>query len=200
MLMVVHELAESTDAHTAREAVALFDDYADLVAAIEELELAGFDRAQISLMRSCKAAEGWLGHPIGDVRELEDEPTLPRGGWFDQHELSEAKAALAAGFAYVGSLLAIATMVALDSELLAILTAAVAGGGLAGAGGLRISRLLGRRRIQELQEQLARGGILLWVETRNDMQERTAIATLAQHATRDVHVHGSTTKRGRLNS
>ena len=160
MLTVVHEIAEFTDAHTAREAVALFDDYADLVAAIEELELAGFDRAQISLMRSYKAAEGWLGHPIGDVRELEDEPTLPLGGWFDQHELSEAKAALAAGFAYVGSLLAIATMVALDSELLAILTAAAAGGGLCGSlGGLRISRLLGRRRIQELQEQLARGGI-----------------------------------------
>ena len=84
-------------AYKAREAVALFDDYVDLIAAIEELELAGFDRAQISLMRSCKAAERRLGRPIGDVRELEDEPIVPLGGWFDRHELTEGKAALAAG-------------------------------------------------------------------------------------------------------
>ena len=55
-----HDLAGAAVAYRAREAVALFDDYVDLVAAIEELELAGFDRAQISLMRSCKAAEGVL--------------------------------------------------------------------------------------------------------------------------------------------
>jgi hypothetical protein len=169
--------------------VALFDDYVDLVAAIEELELAGFDRSQISLMRSCAAAEQRLGRPIGHVRELEDEPTLPLGGWFDQHELNEGKAALAAGFAYVGSLVAIAATVAEDSALVTVLAAGAAGGGLAGAGGLRLTRLIGRRRIRELQEQLARGGILVWAETRSLEQERIAVATLARHATRDVHLH-----------
>ena len=57
-----------------REAVALFDDYDDLLDAIEELEAAGFDRAQIKLMLSCKSAERKLRYPIEDMRELEDEP------------------------------------------------------------------------------------------------------------------------------
>lgn len=178
-----------TDTYRPREAVALFDDYVDLVAAIEELELAGFDRSQISLMRSCRAAERKLGRAIDDVRELEDEPAVPLGGWFDQHELNQGKAALTAGFAYVGSLVAIAAMVAEDGALMTVLAAGAAGGGLAGAGGLRLTRLIGRRRIRELQEQLARGGILVWAETRSLEQERIVMATLARHATRDVHLH-----------
>jgi hypothetical protein len=190
-----HDLAGAAVAYRAREAVALFDDYADLVAAIEELELVGFDRAQISLMRSCKAAEGVLGRPVVDVRELEDEPNVPLGGWFDQHELNEGKAALAAGLAYVGSLVAIAAMIAEDSAVLAILAAGAVGGGLAGAGGIQLTRLVGRRRTRELQEQLARGGILLWAETRSGEQERLAVATLARHATRDVHLHDLTHSR-----
>ena len=44
---------ESAVRYKAREAVAVFNDHDDLVAAIEELELAGFDRAQINLMTSC---------------------------------------------------------------------------------------------------------------------------------------------------
>ena len=119
---------QSAEVHKNREAVALFDDYVDLIAAIEELELAGFDRSQISLMRSCRAAERTLGRPIGNVRELEDEPIVPLGGWFDRHELTEGKAAIAAGLAYVGSLVAIGAVVANGGDLIAVVAAAASRG------------------------------------------------------------------------
>ncbi len=183
---------ESAVAYKTREAVALFDDYVDLIAAIEELELAGFDRAQISLMRSCKAAERKLGRPIGDVRELEDEPIVPLGGWFDRHELTEGKAALAAGLAYVGSLVAIGAVVANGGDLVAIVAAAAVAGGIAGASGIGLMRLVGRRRAREINEQLARGGLLLWAGTRSHEQERKAITILKCHSTRDVHLHDLT--------
>ena len=183
---------ESAVAYKAREAVALFDDYVDLIAAIEELELAGFDRAQISLMRSCKAAERKLGRPIGDVRELEDEPIVPLGGWFDRHELTEGKAALAAGLAYVGSLVAIGAVVANGGDLVAIVAAAASAGGIAGASGIGLMRLVGRRRAREINEQLARGGLLLWAGTRSREQERRAIMIRKRHSTRDVHLHDLT--------
>ena len=156
----------------AREAVALFDDYDDLVGAVEELELAGFDRAQIKLMLSCKSAERRLGRPIEDIRELEDDPAVPLGGWVDRHELTEGKAALTTGLAYVGSLVAIGAVVARDGELAAIIAAAAAAGGAAGAFGLWLTRLVGRRRAREINEQLSRGGLLLWAETRNREQEQ----------------------------
>ena len=105
---VMSEMAQSAEEATGRykirEAVAIFDDYDDLLDAIEELEVAGFDRAQIKLMLSCKSAERKLGHPIEDMRELEDEPGVPLGGWVDRYELAEGKAALTTGLAYVGSL------------------------------------------------------------------------------------------------
>ena len=79
---VMPAVAQETDGsacrYKAREAVALFDDYDDLVAAIEELELAGFDRSQINLMRSCRSAERMLRRPIEDIRELE---TSQRSHW-----------------------------------------------------------------------------------------------------------------------
>jgi VIT1/CCC1 family predicted Fe2+/Mn2+ transporter len=186
-------VAQGTDGsagrYKAREAVALFDDYNDLVAAIEELELAGFDRSQINLMRSCKSAERRLGHPTEDIRELEDEPTVPLGGWVDRYELTEGKAALAAGLAYVGSLVAIGAVVAGGGEHAAIVAAAAAAGGAAGAFGLGLMRLVGRRRAREISEQLSRGGLLLWAETRSREQERRATDILECHSTRDVHLH-----------
>ena len=69
---------------------------------------------------------------------------------------------------------------------------AAAAGGAAGAGGLWLTRLVGRRRTREINEQLARGGLLLWAETRSREQERRAIDILECHSTRDVHLHDLT--------
>jgi len=175
-----------------REAVALFADYDDLVSAIEELQIAGFDRVQIKLILSCKSAESRLVHPIKDMRELEDEPTVPLGGWIDQYELTEGKTALATGLAYIGSLLAIGVVVARGGELAAIIATAAAAGGAAGTFGLWLLRLVGRGRAREINEQLSRGGLLLWAETRNREQEHRAIGILKGHSTRDVHLHDLT--------
>ena len=77
-------------------------------------------------------------------------------------------------------------------SLVAILAAAAAAGGIAGAGGIWLMRLVGRRRAREIKEQLARGGLLLWAETRSHEQERRAIEILKRHSTRDVHLHDLT--------
>jgi hypothetical protein len=189
VLEMAQAAEEATGRYKTREAVAIFDDYDDLIGAIEELELAGFDRAQIKLMLSCRSAERRLGHPIGDMRELEDGPTVPLGGWVDRHELTECKAALTTGLAYVGSLVAIGAVVARGGELVAIIAAAAATGGAAGAFGLWLTHLVGRCRAREINEQLSRGGLLLWAETRSRQQERRAIDILECHSARDVHLH-----------
>lgn len=189
MSEAAREAAVAAGQCRAREAVALFDDYDDLVAAIEELGLAGFDRAQIRLMRSCKSTERRLGHPIEDMRALEDEPRVPLGGWIDRYELMEGKAALATGLAYVGSLVAIGVVVAQGGELAATVAAAAAAGGAAGALGLWLVHLVGRCRAREIGEQLSRGGLLLWAETRSREQERRAVDILECHSARDVHLH-----------
>ncbi|MBX6324007.1 MAG: hypothetical protein IRY94_19490, partial [Rhodospirillaceae bacterium] len=69
-----------------------------------------------------------------------------------------------------------------------VIGAAVAGG----AGGLigtLLGRALDRRHIRRLQEQLERGGILLWVRTPDAAHEVKAVDILTRHSGEDVHVH-----------
>jgi hypothetical protein len=40
-----------------------------------------------------------------------------------------------------------------------------------------------------VNEQLARGGLLLWVNIRNADEEKTALEVLSAQAAHDVHVH-----------
>jgi hypothetical protein len=40
-----------------------------------------------------------------------------------------------------------------------------------------------------VQEQLARGGLLLWVNVRNAHEENAALEILRAHSAHDVHVH-----------
>jgi hypothetical protein len=179
----------STFDYAVREAVGLFHSEDELEDAIEALELAGFDRAQINLLAAQRSAEERLRHRITDQRELEDSDAAPLGVHADRHEVAEGKAALVSGLALVGSFAAIGAVVATGGGLAAVIAAAaVAGGAGGGIGGL-IARTVGQHRAQEIEAQLAAGGLLLWVELRSPEQEQKAIEILKRHSAADVHVH-----------
>ena len=68
--------------------------------------------------------------------------------------------------------------------------AAVFGTALAGATlGAALARFMEERHAAWLQEQLERGGLLLWVWTATPERERLAVGILTRHAAHDVHVH-----------
>jgi hypothetical protein len=46
-----------------------------------------------------------------------------------------------------------------------------------------------RRHADWLQEQLDRGGILLWVRTSDSVAEEAALSILKRHSAHDVHLH-----------
>jgi hypothetical protein len=180
---------ESAVDYKVREAVGVFTDADELEGAIEDLHLAGFDRNQIHLLTSRRVAETKLGHMVGHVRELEDEPNLPVGNYADRHELAQGKAALTSGLALLGSFAAVGAVVATGGTLAMTIAAAVAAGGVGGGIGGLLVRFLGQRRAQEIEEQLRQGGVLLWVEVRRAEQEQKALEILNRHSGQDVHVH-----------
>lgn len=180
---------EAAIAYKIREVVGVFHNADEVEDVIEELELAGFDRAQINLMTSSKAAAEKLGHEVADVRELEDEPKVPQGTFVDRHELAEGRTALTAGLVYVGSFAAIGAVVATGGGVAAAIAAAVAAGGAGGALGAWLGNLFGQRRAKELEEQIKHGGLLLWVAVKGPEQETTAQEIMRRHSGRDVHVH-----------
>ena len=60
---------------------------------------------------------------------------------------------------------------------------------IGGLPGIFVARQLEQRHVRRLQEQLDRGGLLLWVRTPPPDAEARARATLKAHGGEDVHLH-----------
>ena len=173
----------------SREAVAVFATHDDLVAAIEELEMAGFDRSQMHLVAGRPAADPAPGRdPANAPPQLDNGQPKPET-WVDRHELAEGKTAIAGGLAYIGSIAAVGAVVATGGGLAAAIAAAVAAGGASGAVGAWLGSFLGSSQAEAVAEQAAQGGLLLWVAIRTPEQEGRAREILERRSHRKVELH-----------
>jgi len=176
-------------AETIREAVGVFHDETSLRDAADDLMIAGFDRAYLSLLASHHAIEEKLGHVYSRVDELEDDPKVPRMAYEAGDSRTEANAALAGGLGYLGALGAAGMIVATGGAIAAAVLGAAVAGGTGGLIGTALSRFLGKQHATHLQEHLDRGGLLLWVRTIDAGHETRATEILKRHGAEDVHVH-----------
>jgi len=169
-----------------REAVAVFDDVVAFERAVEELLAAGFDREALSMLAGEETVAKKLGHRYRRVEELEDDPEAPRTAFVSLRELSERETAVWNSVTILPTLIAAGTVVATAGPLAAaIIGTAVTGAALATV----LTHWMDDRHARWLQEQLERGGILLWVRVDDPEQERKAVEILGRHAAHDVHVH-----------
>lgn len=172
-----------------REAVGVFHHWDNLQAAVDELTANGFDRSEISLLAGESTVQQKLGHVYTKVGELEDNPDVPRLCFVGRDSLTEGKATAIGGLGYVGAMAAIGVVVASGGTLAwAVIAGLAAGGGGAAVGSL-FAHALGHGRAKDLEAQLAKGGMLLWVYTRDPDHEEKALTILRKHEADDVHVH-----------
>jgi hypothetical protein len=175
--------------HGIREAVGIFHKVEDLQVAIEELLSSGFDRVELSLLASDHAVAAKLGKLTFREAELEDNPTVPRGVYVSAAAMGAAEGGLVGALAYVGGV-ATAGLVALaGGPISAIVLGAVLAGGAGGLLGTALAEFVGHRRAAYFQEQLDRGGLLLWVRTWDVHREQKAVEILTRHSASDVHIH-----------
>lgn len=174
---------------TIREAVGVFVTSADMETAIEALGESGFSRAEISLLASQDAVREKLGHFYFDAAELEDDAAVPRAAFVSTESIGGAEGAVIGGLIYVGALAAVGAIVASGGTFGAILAGAVAGGGSGGLIGGVLASLIGRHHADNLQQQLERGGLLVWVRTRDKDHEQRAVEILKGNNASDVHLH-----------
>lgn len=172
-----------------REAVAVFETAESLEDAIDELLSSGFDRAELSLLASERAVEEKLGHAYQRVEELEDQARVPRTAFVSTESRGDAEGALIGGLMYLGAMLAAGGIVASGGTLAGAIVAAALAGGAGGAAGSALSKLLEYHHADYLEEQLGRGGLLLWVRTRTPEREARAQEILRKYSAHDVHVH-----------
>lgn len=172
-----------------REAVAIYHSPANLQAAVDELLTRGFDRAQLSLMASEHTVRQKLGQKSFDVRELSDNPETPRQEYRSEAILGNAQGALIGGLAYFTGLAAAGVVIATGGTAIAGMAAALLAAGTGGAIGTVLAKLLGRSHARYFEEQIQKGGIVLWVMTPTPEDERRALDILSRHSSEAVHIH-----------
>lgn len=177
------------DVAAVREAVAVFQQWKELQCAVDDLLSNGFDRSEVSLLAEDRTVEQKLGHVYRRVQDLEDDPSVPRTAFVSQDSLVEGRTGAIGTLGYVGAMAAGAAVVASGGPLLWAALAAAAGGGGSAAVATFLTRWIGRNRAQHIARQMANGGLLLWVRTRDEPHEVRATEILKRCGGSDVHVH-----------
>jgi hypothetical protein len=172
-----------------REAVGVFKNAKTLQGAIDELLSSGFDHAELSLLAGEEAVERELGQKYTRVAELEDDPRVPRKCYISKESVGAAEGALIGGLFYVGACLAGGAVVVAGGTLVSAIVAAVAFGGSGGLIGAVLAKIIDDIHAMRIEEQLEHGGLVLWVRTWNEGDERRAVDILQRHSGEDVHVH-----------
>jgi hypothetical protein len=172
-----------------REAVGVFDRATAFQAAIDELLTSGFDRADLSVLAASDAVDAKLGHHYSKIADLEENPDAPREAYTAPEAFGEAQGALASVLLYVGAITATGVVIASGGAVAAAIGAAALAGGTGAAIGAVLGKFLGKDHADTLQDQIDRGGLLLWVRTRDTAHESSAKAILAKHGATGVHVH-----------
>jgi hypothetical protein len=176
-------------AGTVREAVGVFHELRPFQDALDELTSGGFDRAALSLLASQTTVEQKLGHAYHRVGELEGNAAVPRAAYADDHSIAEARTGAIGGLAYIGAVAAAGVVVASGGGLAAAIAGAAIAGGGGGLLGSIAAHFIGQAHAENLQAQLDKGGLLLWVRTADADEEKRALAILRKYGGEDVHVH-----------
>ena len=182
-------MTTDTQNATVREAVGVFADAESLQAAIDDLLSSGFDRAALSLLAAESTVEKKLGHKYQRIPALEDDPGVPRCAYISTESLGDAEGGLIGGLMYVGAVATAGAVVASGGALALVLASAAIAGGAGGLFGALLAERLGAHRAHHIQDQLDRGGLLLWVRTWTPEEETRATDILRRHSGADVHTH-----------
>jgi hypothetical protein len=172
-----------------REAVGVFHAPEQLQAAIDELLESGFHRAELSLLASVQAVDEKLGHRYRKVSSAADDPVIPRAAYVSPEAIGGAEGGLIGVLMYVGAMAAAGAIVASGGTLAAAIIGAALSGGAGGLIGSLLAEWLGEEHSRHLQEQVERGGLLLWVRTWDGADEKRAMGILKKHSGSHVHVH-----------
>jgi hypothetical protein len=176
------------DVRARHEVVGIFHRANDFQDAIDDLLKSGFHRAELSLLASESAIVEKLGHRFQKTSELADNPKAPRVAYVSTEAIGDAEGALIGGLVYVGATAAAGAVLASGGTLALAVGATALAGGAGGLIGSMLAKRVGEHHGRYLQEQLDRGGLLLWVHARNLEHEERAVRILKVNCADDVHV------------
>ncbi|MCX5579807.1 hypothetical protein [Kaistia terrae] len=167
-----------------REAVAVFDSEAALNAAVDALMQYGLRQEDLSVLAPSEKLSS-----SNPTTALEDKDDAARAAYVTQDSRTEGLAALTGGPALVTGLGAALVAGTVGLALIPTLAVTVGGAFATGSVGFVLSRIFGRKHAEAIRQQLANGGLLLWVHAPDSKDDAKILEILTQNGGRDAHVH-----------
>lgn len=185
-------MVDQSSGSTLREAVAVFDDEEEMRKAIFELESAGFDRADVSILPPMGTVRKKIGHELYRVEDAEDDPQMPRAVPVGPAAMGAAQGALLGGPIYVGAMVMTISALIGGKAFSDIVMSGLLGGSVGLVIGVIMAILVRRRHNENVKDHLDHGGLVLWVHIRDKEHEIRAEKILRnyQDHARDIHLHG----------
>jgi hypothetical protein len=171
------------------EAVGVFNDADSLQAALDDLQINGFARHEISVLSSDKTIEEKLGHIYKRVEEAEDDPEAPRTIFVPIESIGDAEGALIGTPLYIAVAATAAVTVASGGTLFGTILAITAAGAVGAGIGDILASFVAKHHADYIQDQIDHGGLLLWVNLRSPDLEEKAKEILSKHSAHGVHIH-----------
>lgn len=172
-----------------REVAGIFHSRDALAEAVDELLLAGFDRADIDVIVGGAFAREKLGGVYVPIEELPEAPGVPRQAFIARDDLIEVLALALAILVFLGAAAAAWIVVVRGGSLLWAGVAAVIGAVAAGGVGALIARAYARKHTRELAAQSAARDLVLCVRVRSPDEEAKAQDILISHGAEAVRPH-----------
>jgi hypothetical protein len=173
-----------------REVTGAFHSRKALIAAAEELLVAGFDRADIDVSASFDELQRRLSYSAIPPPDLADIPAAPRRPFLgeDDVKLADAVVSCIAGCAAAVAMaffLVVKDLRPIPVGILSVLTGLIVGG----AAVLWARRRLQRERTRGLEKLAEAHGLLIGVRVRSPERETKAQELLMRHGGEAVHIH-----------
>lgn len=172
-----------------REAIGVFRDPASFEAAIDALEVSGFSRAAMSVLATDAKSMEQVGRFYRSIKDIEDGGRVARGAFVSRDSRIEGEAAAVGIPLYIGGFAGAAAVAASGGALALAIGATIAGAAVGAGLGAILAAAIAHHHAAAVEEQLIRGGLILWVTVPDQKAEKDAVAVLEKMGGQDIHVH-----------
>jgi hypothetical protein len=174
----------------AREVTGVFHSRKALVAAAEELLVAGIDRADIDISASPNELERRLNYLSIPAADLADLPITARQPFTGDDDVLSTEAVIGSVAGCIAAIAMAFYLVARDIGPLSVgIFSVLIGLVVGGVAMLWVRRLLQRERARGLERLSEAQGLLIWVRVRSPEKEAQAQEILTRHGAKAVHIH-----------
>lgn len=154
--------------------------------AVDELQLTGFDRADLSVPNLVSKAHDRSARGPRRISGIVVGPRPRRTHYVGRHSMTEAQAAIVGASLGVPALAATTVLGLSGADVGPMIVGAFLWGGVGALCGAAVAWWIGMRRARRLADEIAYGGLSLWVGVRDRARAEQALEILRRHGARDV--------------